>query len=64
MYEKPLELFASSGSVLYPIKKIKGKVNGVTFISKEFTGTMDDQNFWSDLRAYAHSIGCFVMLMY
>lgn len=64
MYEKPLELFASSGSVLNPVKKIKGEVNGTTFTSKEFTGTMNSQNFWNDLRAYAHSIGRFVMLMY
>lgn len=64
MHEKPLELFATSGSILNPVKTIKGKVDGITFISNEFTGTMNGQKFWDDLREYAHSIGCFVRLMY
>ena len=57
-------LFASSGSCLAPVKIIKGKVDGITFTSSEFTGTMDNQNFWNDLRNYAKSIGCFVELRY
>ena len=57
-------VFASSGSCLAPTKIIKGKVNGITFTSSEFTGTMDSQKFWDDLRDYAKNIGCFVELRY
>ena len=57
-------LFASSGSCLKPTKVIKGKVDGITFISNEFTGTMDSQKFWNDLRDYAHSIDAYVELRY
>ena len=38
-------LFAASGSCLKPTKVIKGKGKGTTFISSEFTGTRDNQNF-------------------
>lgn len=57
-------VFASSGSCSAPTKIIKGKVNGTTFTSSEFTGTMDSQKFWDDLRDYAKNIGCFVELIY
>lgn len=59
-------LFAASGSCLKPTKVIKGKVKGTTFISSEFTGTRDNdnQNFWDDLRNYAHKIDAFVELRY
>ena len=57
-------VFASSGSCSAPTKTIKGKVNGITFVSDEFTGTMDSQKFWDDLRDYAKNIGCFVELRY
>lgn len=57
-------LFASSGSCLKPTRVIKGKVEGTTFISNEFTGTMNSQKFWNDLRDYAHKIDSFVELRY
>jgi len=57
-------LFASSGSCSAPTKIIKGKVDGITFTSNEFTGIMDSQKFWDNLRDYARSIGCFVELRY
>lgn len=57
-------VFASSSSCSAPTKIIKGKVNGTTFTSSEFTGTMDSQKFWDDLRDYAKNIGCFVELIY
>ena len=57
-------IFASSGSCSAPIRIIKGKVNGTTFTSNEFTGTMNSQKFWDDLRDYAKNIGCFVELRY
>lgn len=63
--EKTLNHFASSGGIFLPVKKIIGKVeNGITFVSEEFTGTMDSQKFWDDLRAYAKSINCYVVLLY
>lgn len=56
--------FAASGSCFAPIKIIYGKVeNQITFISDEFTATMDSQEFWDKLREYAHSINRFVVLM-
>lgn len=54
---------AAAGSCSAPDKIIKGTVNGTTFTSPEFTGTMDDQKFWDDLRAYAKSINSFVVLV-
>lgn len=57
-------LFASSGSCLKPTKVIEGQVEGTTFISNEFTGTMNSQKFWNDLRDYAHKIDSFVELRY
>ncbi len=58
------KLFASSGSCFAPVKIIKGIVNGITFTSNEFTGTMDSQKFWDDLGRYAKSTSCFVELRY
>ena len=58
------KLFASCGSCLAPTKIIKGKVNGITFTSDEFIGTMDSQKFWNNLRNYAKSIDCFIELRY
>ncbi len=58
------KLFATSGSCVAPLKVIKGEVVGTTFESAEFTGTMDSQNFWSNLRTYAKSVGCYVELRY
>lgn len=57
-------LFASGGSCLKPTKVIKGKVKGITFTSNEFTGTMNSQKFWADLKDYAHSIDSYVELRY
>ena len=58
------KIFASSGSCSAPTRIIKGKVNGTTFTSNEFIGTMNSQKFWDDLRDYAKNIGCFVELRY
>ena len=55
--------FAASGSCLAPQKIVKGTVEGMTFTSPEFTGTMDSQKFWDDLRAYANSINAYVVLV-
>ena len=55
--------FAASGSCSAPEKIIKGAVNGTTFISEEFTGTMDSQKFWDDLRHYAKRINSYVILV-
>jgi len=55
--------FAAAGSCSAPEKIIKGTVNGITFTSKEFTGTMDSQRFWDGLSAYAKSINAFVVLV-
>lgn len=57
-------LFASGGSCLNPIKIIKGRVEGITFISNEFTGTMNSQKFWNDLKDYANNINAYVELRY
>ncbi len=55
--------FAASGSCSAPEKVIRGTVEGITFTSPEFTGSMDSQIFWDDLRAYAKSINSFVVLV-
>lgn len=56
--------FAASGSCFAPTKIVYGKVeNEITFVSDEFTATMDSQEFWDKLREYAHSINRFVVLM-
>ena len=60
-----IRLFAASGSCFAKTKYIMGKVeNGITFKSPEFTGTMDSQEFWDKLAAYAKSINRYVQLMY
>ena len=56
--------FAASGSCFAPVLNIYGEVNGITFTSEEFSGTMDSQKFWDDLAAYAASIHAFVRLLY
>lgn len=62
---KKLQQFAASGFCFASEKIIIGKViDEITFISNEFTGTMDSQKFWDDLRAYARQNNCFVRLMY
>lgn len=59
------EQFAAAGRASAPTLIIHGKViNRITFVSREFTGTMDGQNFWDDLAAYAEKEGKFVYLMY
>lgn len=57
------EQFAAAGSCSAPEKIILGAVNGLTFTSEEFTGTMDSQKFWDDLMAYAKSVNAFVVLI-
>lgn len=57
-------IFAASGSCFAPTKKINGKVNGITFTSKEFTGTMDSQKFWEDLNIFAKNNNAFIELHY
>lgn len=58
------ELFAGAGSCFSPIKVIQGTVNGITFTSKEFTGTMDSRKFWDDLSALAKKTGYYIELRY
>lgn len=60
---KARDQFAAAGSCSAPEKVIKGTVEGITFTSPEFTGTMDSQKFWDDLRAYAKSCNAFVVLV-
>lgn len=57
-------LFAASGSCMNPTKQINGKVNGITFTSSEFTGTMDSQVFWDRLREFATSQSAYIELVY
>ena len=58
-------IFASCGSCFAPVKQIKGTVvNEITFISEEFTGTMNSQNFWDNLRTFAKSENAFIELVY
>ena len=57
-------IFASSGSCSAETKQIKGIVNGITFTSKEFIGTMDSQKFWDDLREFAKLKNSFIELVY
>lgn len=59
-----MEQFAASGSCFNEELEIVGKLNGITFISEEFTGTMDSQLFWDKLREFARNKGKFVKLMY
>ena len=60
-----LKQFAAAGSCSATEKIIVGKVvDKNTFISEEFTGKMNSQKFWDDLREYAKINNCFVKLMY
>lgn len=57
--------FAASGECGAEEKNIIGKViDDITFVSNEFTGTMNSQKFWDDLRMYAHKNNAFIKLMY
>lgn len=59
-----MEIFASAGSVKNQTKKIVGKKLGITFVSQEFTGTMDSQFFWESLSALAKKEKKYIVLMY
>lgn len=59
-----MEIFASAGSVKNEEKKIFGKKNGITFESREFSGTMDSQSFWDSLSALAKKEKKYIVLMY
>lgn len=59
-----MKQFAASGSCFASEMIIKGKVKGITFISNEFTGTMNSQKFWDDLRTFAKRKNAYVKLMY
>ena len=60
-----LRQFAASGSCMAKKKIIVGKViDDITFVSNEFTGTMNSQKFWDNLRMYAHRNNAFIVLMY
>ena len=57
--------FAASGSVADKAYVIKGKViDGLTFVSDEFTATMDSQSFWNSLAGLARSKKKFIILSY
>ena len=55
-------LFAGSGSCFDRTYAIYGRVDGISFTSEEFSGTMDGQKFWDDLAAFAKRKGKFVEL--
>lgn len=55
--------FAAAGSASNPPLYIKGRVKGCTFISEEFTGSMNDPLFWHKLRTFAKDKKSFVYLM-
>lgn len=59
-----MEIFASAGSVKNETKKIVGKKKGITFVSKEFTGTMDSQSFWDSLSNLAKKEKKYIVLIY
>lgn len=59
-----MKQFAASGSCHNEELKIYGKVDGITFISEEFTATMDSQLFWNKLRQFAEIKKKFVILLY
>jgi len=56
--------FAASGSVFNPEKTIVGSVDGITFKSREFCGTMNSQSFWDRLSEYARTNNVYVRLVY
>lgn len=56
--------FASSGSCSKEELRIKGKVSGTKFISKEFSGDLVDRDFWERLSKFAEKIDKFVELIY
>ena len=59
-----VHLLATSGSVFAPPLYIKGKKNGILFISNEITGTMDSQKFQDDLSEFAKGKKSYVCLVY
>lgn len=63
---KNYRIFASAGSSHNwdNVRQIPGRVKGITFTSKEFTGTMDSQKFWDDLMNYARLQDAFIELVY
>lgn len=61
---KKENIFASAGSCQNEVFKVYGTVNGITFTSDCFTGTMNSQKFWDDLKEYAKAINKFVVLIY
>lgn len=64
IYERTTK-FASSGSCGDPILWIYGKViNDITFVSDEFTSTMDGQHFWDELAELAKTKRMFIELRY
>ena len=56
------KIFAQSGSCLAEPKIINGKIEGLTFTSEEFTGTMDSQRFWDNLMKFAKTEDKFIIL--
>lgn len=60
--QSKMMFFAGSGSCCDGYYRINGKVNGNSFTSEEFSGTMDGQKFWDDLAAFAKKKGMFVEL--
>ena len=61
---KKFVLFAASGSASDPEKTIVGNVNGITFESREFCGSMNGQAFWDRLAEYARVNNVYVRLVY
>lgn len=56
--------YAASGSCFNPEKDIIGKVEGNKFISRDFSGSMEDADFWDRLRAFAKTEQKYIRLMY
>lgn len=59
-----MKQFAAGGSCHNEELEIYGKVDGITFISEEFTATMDSQLFWDKLMQFAEIKKKFVILLY
>ena len=62
---KKTRIFATSGSCGDPTLLICGKViDNITFISDEFSSTMDGQHFWDELAALAKKKNAYIELHY
>lgn len=62
---KKTRMFAASGSCGDPTLLIYGKViDNITFISDEFSSTMDGQHFWDELAALAKKKNAYIELHY